>query len=120
MDSKKLVELITETLAARKGKDIDTIEVDNVTLITDYFIICTGTSNTHIRALANEVDFELEKVGVHPLRKEGYDTAEWILIDYGSVVLNIFNEEQREYYSLEKLWSDGIITRRPDDISGGL
>lgn len=111
MDSKVIVDKVTKVMSDRKAKDIDVIEVTNVTILADYFVICSGTSNTHIRAIADEIDFELEKSGVIA-RKEGLDTATWVLMDYGSVIVHIFYEEDREYYSLERLWSDGVITRK--------
>lgn len=74
--------------------------------MADYFILCTGTSNTQVKALAGEVEFKLEQAGVHLRRMEGYQEGSWIVMDYSSVILHIFHRETRDFYQLEKLWSD--------------
>lgn len=112
-ESKVLAEKIAEALSGKKGYDIDVIDTSKVTILADFFVICSGTSTTHIKSLAEEVDFELSKEGIQPLHREGYSTSRWILLDYGSVIVHVFHEEERQYYSLERLWSDGTITRRP-------
>ena len=81
------------------------LDMREVTVITDYFVICHGTSNVHVRALADRVLERFEEQRLRP-RAEGYREAQWILLDYGDVVVHIFAEEQREFYSLERLWSD--------------
>ena len=110
--SKALAEKIADALSDKKGYDIDVIDTSKVTILADYFVICSGTSTTHIKSLADEVDFQLSKDGLEPLHREGYSTARWILLDYGSVIVHVFHEEERKFYSLERLWSDGTITRR--------
>ncbi|HOJ09065.1 MAG TPA: ribosome silencing factor [Clostridiales bacterium] len=112
MDSSVLAEKITEILLDKKAKDVDVIKVENITILADYFVICTGTSTTHIKTLADEVIFKLKEEGIEFHHMEGYESSRWILLDYGSVVIHIFHEEERKYYSLERLWSDGIITRK--------
>ena len=111
-EAKELADKITEALSDKKGQDIDVIEMAKVSILSDYFVICSGTSTTHIKSLADEVDFVLSKDGIQPLHREGFSTARWILLDYGSVIVHIFHEEERQYYSLERLWSDGTITRK--------
>ena len=74
--------------------------------MADYFIICTGMSNTQIKALAGDVEFELSKLGIEPLHTEGYGNSTWVLLDYGSVIIHIFYKDAREYYKLERLWAD--------------
>jgi len=112
LDSSVLAEKITEILLDKKAKDVDVIKVENITILADYFVICTGTSTTHIKTLADEVIFKLKEEGIEFHHMEGYESSRWILLDYGSVVIHIFHEEERKYYSLERLWSDGIITRK--------
>ena len=80
--------------------------------MADYFVICSGTSTTHIKALADEVDVKMGEMGYPCLHKEGYNSARWILLDYADVVVHLFHEEDRKFYNLERLWSDGKITRR--------
>ena len=88
--------------------NIQAIRVGEVTVLADCFIIASTTNPTHVKALADEVEFQLkEKFNVVPDHMEGYQAADWIVMDYGDVVVHIFHEKAREYYSLEKLWSDG-------------
>jgi ribosome-associated protein len=97
------------------------LEMRELTVITDYFLICHGTSNVHLRAIADRVQERLEEHRVRPIGVEGYAEAQWILLDYGDLVVHILAEEQREFYSLERLWSDAprrelsaSDERRPD------
>ncbi|MEG2259710.1 MAG: ribosome silencing factor, partial [Oscillospiraceae bacterium] len=83
------------------------IKIDDLTILADYFVIATGTSNTQVKALANEVDFVLSQKGVKPLRTEGYDSGGWVLIDFNTVIVHVFQPSTREFYSLERLWADG-------------
>ena len=110
MDSKKLVDKIIKAMEEKKANDITMIDIQNITVIADYFVICSGTSTTHIKAIADEIDFELSKIGIESYHKEGYDTARWILLDYADVVIHVFHQEDRDFYKLERLWSDGVIT----------
>ena len=80
----------------------------------DLRVLATGTSTTQVKALADEVDYQLSRQGVEPARREGYGSAAWILLDYGSVVVHVFQPESREFYNLDKLWSDGT----PVDVAG--
>ena len=105
MDRIELLNNIVKTLDSKKAVDIKALEITELTAIADYFVIATGTSGTHIRALANEVDDALSKLGVNPKNIEGKSTG-WILIDYGTVVVHVFTPDQRELYSLEHLWGD--------------
>jgi len=103
---KELAEAIIGVLDSKKAKGIKLLYVENQTVLADYFIICGGTSNTQIRALANEVEFKIGERGVFPGHIEGLDDGTWVLLDYASVVVHVFNSETRRYYNLEKLWSD--------------
>ncbi len=104
---KELAGEVARLLDSKKGIDIEVIKVEDLTIIADYFVICTGTSSTHVRALADEVEFKLkENESLYPLHVEGYTTSSWILMDYGSVIVHIFTADTRKFYSLERLWSD--------------
>ena len=103
----ELAGAIIGELSKTKAGGLKLIHVENQTIIADYFIICTGTSNTQIRALANNLEFKLGENGVFPSHIEGLDEATWVLLDYGSVLVHIFNGETRRFYNLEKLWVDG-------------
>jgi len=110
LDSRKLVDKIVNAIGEKKGTDISIIDIHNITEIADYFVICSGTSTTHIKAIADEIDFKLGEIGLEVYHKEGYDTARWILLDYADVVIHVFHQEDRAFYNLERLWSDGVMT----------
>lgn len=107
-----MVEKIADILEDKKARDIKIINIKEISILTDYFIICSGSSTTHIKALADELELKMEEAGCRYLRKEGYDSARWILFDYGDVVVHIFHEDDRNFYDLERLWSDGKISQR--------
>ena len=92
----------------KKGMDVTVLEVGSQTVLADYFVLATGTSNTQVRALADEVEFRLhEEYNISPNHVEGKSGNMWMLLDYGSVVIHIFTREGRDFYKLERLWSDG-------------
>jgi len=105
-----MVEKITEILKGKKARDIDTINIEEISILADYFIICSGTSTTHIKALADELEVKMSEDGFKCIHKEGYNSARWILLDYIDIVVHIFHEEDRKFYNLERLWSDGVLT----------
>jgi len=111
--SKELAEKISAVLDDKKAIGIKIIETSKQTIIADYFVIATGTSSTHIKSLAGEIEFQLkenkenESPGFAPSRISGHESADWIILDYDSVLVHIFNSEARDYYKLEKLWGEG-------------
>jgi len=111
LESKKILDNITEILESKKARDISVINIENVSVLADYFVICSGTSSIHIRTLADELEEKMNERGFMLRHKEGYESAKWILLDYGDVVVHIFREEERNFYNLERLWSDGVFTR---------
>lgn len=106
MESLELAMKIAKILDDRKARDLQVIKIEELTVIADYFVIATGTSTTHVRSLADEVEFRLKQEGVTPLSIEGYDSSSWVLTDYGTVVLHVFLEDARGFYALERLWGD--------------
>jgi ribosome-associated protein len=96
--------LILEALEAKKPLDVVTLDVGRQTQMMDFLVICTGTSNIHIRALADGVIETMKEHGYKGVRAEGYNEARWVLLDYGDVVLHIFGEDDREFYRLEEFW----------------
>lgn len=112
LTAKQLVETIVEGIQEKKGTDIailDLTELDNT--ICQYFVICNGDSNTHVDAVANSViDYVNKNIGDKPNHSEGFNNAEWILLDYFDVVVHVFQREQRSFYSLEGLWADAKRT----------
>ncbi len=93
-------------LIDRRAVDPVLLDMRDITLITDFFLICHGTSSVHVRALGDAVLESLKEIGVQPSGVEGRSEAQWVLLDYGDVIVHIFGEEEREFYSLERLWSD--------------
>ena len=98
---------VTRALDAKKGLDIQVLRIDRVSSLADYFVICTGTSNTHVRTLCDCAEYTLEQLGETMLGREGHRGNSWELLDFGSVVIHVFTPEAREFYSLERLWADG-------------
>jgi ribosome-associated protein len=105
--ARELAEIAVKALDSKKGKEIRLIRIDKITTLAEYFVICTGTSNTQINALCDAVEKELTEKGEEPLHREGYRGGTWVLLDYGCVVVHVFNDEARKFYSLEHLWADG-------------
>ena len=104
---KEIALLAVKGLDSKKGRDIRMLEVEHLTSLVDYFVICAGGSNTQINALCDAVEHELSQAGEEPLHREGYRGGTWVLLDYGSVAVHVFNEEARKFYDLERLWNDG-------------
>ena len=104
--AKELAEAIAEVLDSKKGRDIKVIYVEDKTVITEYFVICTGNSSTQVRALLGEVEYRMEQRGVTPYGVEGRDNNSWLLLDYSNVIVHIFSREAREFYNLDKLYAD--------------
>ena len=107
LPSREMAEIAVKALDSKKGKEIRLIRIDKITTLAEYFVICTGTSNTQINALCDAVEKELTEKGEEPLLREGYRGGTWVLLDYGCIVVHVFNDEARKFYSLEHLWADG-------------
>lgn len=107
--TRQLLKLIVDTLEDKKAIDIVSLDLENLSLVTDYYIICHGNSNRQVQALCDAVVEEVEKAGHRIRGVEGLDTSRWILIDIGDIVVHIFHREDREYYDLERLWSDAKV-----------
>ena len=97
---------VTKALDEKKGMNIKLLKIDKVSSLADYFLICTGTSNTHVRTLCDYAEYTLEQLGEPMLGREGHRGNTWELLDYGSVVIHVFTEEARKFYDLERLWAD--------------
>ena len=102
----EIAKALVHVLDMKKGREIKLLRVADHTIIADYFVICGGTSSTNVRALAGEAEYKLTQCGVTPLRMDGYTEGEWVAVDFGCVIVHIMNRENREFYKLEKLWSD--------------
>ena len=107
---------VTKALDEKKGMDIKLLKIDKVSSLADYFVICTGTVNTHVKTLCDYAEYTMEQLGETMLGREGHRGNSWELLDYGSLVVHVFTEEAREFYNLERLWADAENV----DLSGVL
>ena len=106
ISAKEVALTVTKALDEKKGIDIKLLKIDKVSSLADYFLICTGTSNTHVKTLCDHAEYTLEQLGESLLSREGHRGNTWELLDYGAIVVHVFTEEAREFYSLERLWAD--------------
>ena len=114
--------LLAKALDGKKGEEIKVLKTEGLTTLADYFVICTATSTTQIKAMSDACEEAMEKQGERVHHIEGHRGGTWILLDFSSVVVHIFNEEAREFYDLERLWSDAApvdLGRRGGDPVGG-
>lgn len=107
MNSKEMAKLICQALEEKKAEDIKIINIEEVSVLADYFIIASGTNRNQVQAMADNVEEVLGKAGAVPKQIEGYQTANWILLDYSDVIVHVFDEENRLFYDLERIWRDG-------------
>ncbi len=91
----------------KKAFDIKVIDVKDLSSVADYFVIMSGSSTRQVVGIGEEIEYQMTKTGINPLSKEGYRTGTWVLLDYGDIVVHVFQKDEREFYDLEKLWKDG-------------
>ena len=104
MQSEEIKKLVIEAVEDLKGQDVESLFVGDVTSVADWMVIASGTSNRHVKSLANQVSTSLKEKGVRPLGVEGEDSADWVLVDFGSVIVHLMLPETRRFYDLESLW----------------
>ena len=109
MTPKQIAYEVTKALDEKKGLDIKLLKIDKISTLADYFLICTGTSNTHVRTLCDFAEVTLQDLGETMLGREGHRGNSWELLDFGTIVVHVFTEEAREFYSLERLWADAEV-----------
>ena len=109
MDSKQVTKIAFDAMEDKKGVNIKVIDISSISILADYFIIAGGTNENQVKALADNVEEELAKAGIMPKQIEGYNNANWILMDYQDVIIHIFNEQDRLFFDLERIWSDGQL-----------
>jgi len=102
---------------SKKATDIRVLDLTGVTSFADFFVICTGSNSKQVQAIADEVGFQLKKLNEHPISVEGYSQAEWILADYGDMLVHVFSTKAREYYGLERLWRNAKVVPVPESAS---
>ena len=114
VNAKEMALAAAKALDSKKGRDIKVLEIDKITTLADYFVICSAPTATQVRAIADNIEEQLALQGVAYSHREGYREGDWILMDYGDVVAHIFRQEMREYYALEQLWGDAMLTTYED------
>lgn len=117
VDAVTTARLAADAIAEKKGQDLVLLEVGDLFIITEVFVIGTGTSRPHVQSLADQVEENLAKHGRKPLRDEGRSEAEWVLLDYGDVMVHLFQPTAREYYDLERLWRDAPMVEWTPAVS---
>ena len=107
MTPKEMAEFAAKIAEDKKAADISVLEISDITIIADYFVICTCSSTTHVKTVADEIEFKLKQTaGIYPHHVEGYESKSWILLDYSDIIVHLFLKDTRDFYSIERLWSD--------------
>lgn len=104
-----MMKLVVSAMEERKGIDIKVLHLEGISLVADYFIICHGTSDVHVKTITSEIRKKAAESGLDIKNIEGNDTGRWVLVDLGDVVAHVFHREDREYYNIERLWSDAKV-----------
>lgn len=107
--SKKMAKIACQALADKKGEEIRVIDISDVSVLADYFIIANGTNESQVRALVDHTEEELLKAGFEVKQREGYGLGSWVLLDFGDIIVHVFDKENRLFYDLERIWSGGKI-----------
>lgn len=110
--AKEMAHLVIEALEDKKANNIRVISIEKISTLADYFIIASGSNRNQVQAMADNAEEMLGRAGYHPKQIEGYQSANWILMDYGDVVVHIFDEENRLFYDLERIWRDGEVVEK--------
>lgn len=113
----QLAKRISQFMFEKKAEDVVVADLEGLTSVTDYFVMCTATSDMHARAISDHVQDELEKSGTRVHHKEGYSSLRWVLLDYVDVIAHVFQKEAREFYDLERLWGDAQFIKMTDNVS---
>lgn len=112
--AREMAKIAYQALEEKKAEDIRVINIEQVSVLADYFLIASGTNRNQTQAMADNVEEMLHKAGYQPRQTEGYQTANWILMDYGDIIVHIFDTENRLFYDLERIWRDGKATTLED------
>lgn len=117
LTAKEVAYEVTKALDSKKGMNIKLLKIDKISSLADYFLICTGTSSTHVKTLCDYAEYTLEQLGEPMLGREGHRGNTWELLDFGSIVVHVFTEEAREFYGLERLWADAEFVNLDEVIT---
>lgn len=113
-ESKKMAQIALDALEDKKGEEISILDISEISVLADYFIIANGVNRNQVQAMADNVEEALGKAGYAPKQIEGYQTANWILMDYKDIIVHVFGKEDRGFYDLERIWRDGKLITRED------
>ena len=112
--SKEMARLAYQAMEDKKARDIRIIDISEISVLADYFLIASGSNKNQVQAMVDNVQEELHKAGFVPKQVEGYNSANWILLDYGDIIIHVFDEENRLFYDLERIWRDGSVITAED------
>ena len=115
-ESRKMTELVIDALEEKKAEDITILDISEISVLADYFVIADGNNRNQVQAMADSVEEALGRAGYEPKQIEGYQTANWILMDYGDIIVHIFSREDRLFYDLERIWRDGKMLESVDEL----
>ena len=107
--AKELAMTAAKALDDKKGLQLRLLEITDLSVLADYFLICTGSSSTHVKTLCDAVEEAMDGIGEPALRREGHRSGSWVLLDYGCLIVHVFTEETRKFYDLERLWADASV-----------
>ena len=112
--SKKMAKLAYQALDEKMGEDIKVIDISGISVLADYFVIANGSNDSQVRAMVENVEETLGKEGFEPKQREGYGLGNWVLLDFGNIIVHVFDKENRLFYNLERIWSDGKEIKAKD------
>jgi len=119
LDSRELALIAAEAASEKKAEDIVVVDVADLLVVTDYFVIGTGSNDRQVRSIAEEVEDKLrERAGVKPIGREGTEEGKWVLLDFADIVVHIFQPEERDFYRLERLWGEAPRLELPESVTG--
>ena len=113
-ESKKMTQIVIDALEDKKAEDITILDISEISVLADYFVIADGNNRNQVQAMADSVEEALGRAGYEPQQMEGYQTANWILMDYKDVIVHVFSKEDRGFYDLERIWRDGKPVTKED------
>lgn len=114
LQTKEMARIAYHALEEKKGEEIRVINISEVSVLADYFLIANGTSENQVRAMVDNVEEEMAKAGITLKQREGYDTGKWVLLDFGDIIVHVFDKENRLFYDLERIWRDGKTVELSD------
>lgn len=114
MNSKEIARLACEAMEDKKAQDIKIINIEQVSTLADYFIIASGSNRNQVQAMSDNVEEKLGRAGYEPKSIEGFQSADWVLMDYIDVIVHVFSRESRDFYDLERIWRDGKVVKLED------